>query len=419
MAQIRATDIDIILIRNILGAASTDLGTICTYPNVNRWARYKPISYQKTEALTEAEIVGANFGLTMKTINLNTIQNPQQWDYAKPTGGLSSPYRLADFSKYNHEAAPFVVVRDTSWKVANVVFDDFVILPTFKWGTGVNEGQSDGSTSLYNIEIYPYELKYAGAPFAFTTYYIGLCFILPNNVYSWIWSDKQIGQATYASPLLLRFSSADSNLRNYMLNTMQGGDEIVATPVIASVASATAPYMFSVPQGNQIIVTKSAEVSFDWTMLELRLVSSRRGALGSLPSLAADPTSIAGNEIYKPYSADSGEVISVWIRVSAISVYTTAVLGAQVGMIFDAYTIGQGAVTMYNSYQGSQITSISLTPNVAREFWVLTQAVPASLFYNLPTYNGNQNTVVALQARLTYNAVVIPPSGYFTGKWLA
>ena len=36
-------DVGVLMVRNVLGYPSTDLGTLCSCENVNIWSRYKPV----------------------------------------------------------------------------------------------------------------------------------------------------------------------------------------------------------------------------------------------------------------------------------------------------------------------------------------------------------------------------------------
>ena len=88
-------DVGVLMVRNVLGYPSTDLGTLCSCENVNIWSRYKPVR-AAMDVLTDT----LRNELTGFKINPNTLY--LEWD--KPTGGTTSPYRIGDFRGYNHDA---------------------------------------------------------------------------------------------------------------------------------------------------------------------------------------------------------------------------------------------------------------------------------------------------------------------------
>lgn len=98
-----------------------DVGRVCLHGNINKWAKYKPIHHTGVVALTEAErkdrrssgeydgVVIAQTNLTLESIHNATFE------YIRPQGGSTSPYRLSDFLNesqtvgYNHLARPNIV----------------------------------------------------------------------------------------------------------------------------------------------------------------------------------------------------------------------------------------------------------------------------------------------------------------------
>lgn len=87
--------------------------------NINKWAKYKPVSYPIPFILSEQELKQANYGLSAFHIGHSTT--PQQlmdeaikgtdfYPYVPPTGGERSPYRISDFRGYNPDAeAPYIM----------------------------------------------------------------------------------------------------------------------------------------------------------------------------------------------------------------------------------------------------------------------------------------------------------------------
>ena len=103
------TNITTAMVRNELGAATNNVGALCTHPNINKWAKYKPVRYQKNGGLTESERASVSYGLSLMPAGSleNLIQsynsNSEGVIYAKPNGG-NYPFRLGDFRGYTHNA---------------------------------------------------------------------------------------------------------------------------------------------------------------------------------------------------------------------------------------------------------------------------------------------------------------------------
>lgn len=108
-------------LQKCFGKSKTDLGTLISISDINKWAKYKPIVVpRRIDRLTNADISNAKYGLTpalnsmlysksdagstgtsivADTDELEQVLNSNaQWTYAKPGGTLSAPFRLADFS---------------------------------------------------------------------------------------------------------------------------------------------------------------------------------------------------------------------------------------------------------------------------------------------------------------------------------
>ena len=104
------TNISTTLVGQTIGLASDVVGTLCSSTLINKWSKYKPVVYP---AITTTgnwwKAVDGNCGLSIPEYsNINNlvtaITNGVTWNYNKPTGGASSPYRLGDFRGYEHNA---------------------------------------------------------------------------------------------------------------------------------------------------------------------------------------------------------------------------------------------------------------------------------------------------------------------------
>lgn len=122
-------------VKQVLGSASNDLGTLCKNTNINMWAKWKPVPLSNVLGLPDElegndgwagnPAYGTNkewwFGggaAQVRTYNVPTIEDLEDigadgvqnqakaWTYNHPGGGTSAPFRLTDFVGYKHDAQP-------------------------------------------------------------------------------------------------------------------------------------------------------------------------------------------------------------------------------------------------------------------------------------------------------------------------
>lgn len=143
-------------VNRVLGTAHTDLSHFCTDPNIKKWAQFKPLRYTAMGTTDQfnfttgqwatnsswwlGNFTGERWGMkfsieggigniSTRTSDGKTYREPTsgffynlmrdnlRWTYVKPQGSGSSPYspyRLTDFSFYNHAAKcplPFSFTR--------------------------------------------------------------------------------------------------------------------------------------------------------------------------------------------------------------------------------------------------------------------------------------------------------------------
>ena len=121
--QLITAPVSIRNLQDCFGLGSCDLGTIITTANINMWARFKPVKLATVGLITDAQRASVNHGISIPTPVIDDNGNVtaqhvidasgryEQWAYAKPTGGTSEPFRLADFADtisqgYYHAAQP-------------------------------------------------------------------------------------------------------------------------------------------------------------------------------------------------------------------------------------------------------------------------------------------------------------------------
>lgn len=120
--MISSTNISTTVVGNELGVSTRSVSQLCTSNNINKWSRYKPISYpvSNTDA-TPYWWRGTNgkCGFDIPLMNAGTETNTLTpiieaykkgtWNYIDgPKGGSNSPYRLGDFRGYDQNAQPFI-----------------------------------------------------------------------------------------------------------------------------------------------------------------------------------------------------------------------------------------------------------------------------------------------------------------------
>lgn len=121
MAALASSNISTSLVADTLQTSTHDVGALCSHQNINKWSKYKPViwPYTNTESLpTNMKRHQAEDGKCgFKGIQWMSVQQILDhylgrglscWEYARPTGGASAPYRLGDFRGYDHNAPMFL-----------------------------------------------------------------------------------------------------------------------------------------------------------------------------------------------------------------------------------------------------------------------------------------------------------------------
>ena len=112
------SNISVAMVKSELGASTNDVGRLCIHPNINKWSKWKPVMHSSLTPITQAQLADVNFGLKPPEPKTDyTEVMDMKWGYQKPTGGLSSPYRLTDFINYNKSAPAIAYVPDPDKKL--------------------------------------------------------------------------------------------------------------------------------------------------------------------------------------------------------------------------------------------------------------------------------------------------------------
>ena len=171
----------------VLGISGTDLATACQSSAINMWTKGKPegvasgLQAMPVGILTNAMRALNGYGIRtlyqngygslsglVSDLRNNSVRS--MFEYIKPSGGTSSPYRLADFNGYYHEA------HTPIWSPYNP--------------TDTLRVNGDGTLQLYfytnvngsDMEIGLKDLRFTSDSQTFADYYFGIL-IYDNSTY--------------------------------------------------------------------------------------------------------------------------------------------------------------------------------------------------------------------------------------------
>ncbi len=113
-------------IAQCFGVSTEDLGTLCSYSDINMWAKYKPLRHGYEGVLTDAQRALGGYGILATKYNVdnsssresainNAIAGNTGWRHDKPRGeNYSEWYRELDFDGYNHNSICPFYLEDAS-----------------------------------------------------------------------------------------------------------------------------------------------------------------------------------------------------------------------------------------------------------------------------------------------------------------
>jgi hypothetical protein len=137
-------------IATALGTTSLDLGTLCTSPSIDKWARYKPIVHHNIGYVSEAGRRLENYGLSATRFQQagRCIMPAYAWEYTRP----SSHFRALDFVQVASGGVPSTTVGYKNVGVAPCrgfyAGSDTGQLATYKYYLGQN---SQAAINVYAI----------------------------------------------------------------------------------------------------------------------------------------------------------------------------------------------------------------------------------------------------------------------------
>jgi hypothetical protein len=139
------------LVGQAIGTSSRKVNTLCSHSNINKWSRWKPIPLAKVTGITDLDLIENGFGLTYQwATNINSVLGVQGFEYVKPQGGATSPFRLGDFRKYNHDAIIPIGTGENS-------------SPAFTIKKGSAQWQNENAITSFRVNTTPaniYEIGY-------------------------------------------------------------------------------------------------------------------------------------------------------------------------------------------------------------------------------------------------------------------
>lgn len=101
-------------VKKTLGVSDSDVYKLCRSEKINMWSRYKPVRITDTLFPDRNSLWyrGSNNDCGIKPTRATSTdvipalynEGWADWSYSRPTGGMGSPLRLADFEKYLHNA---------------------------------------------------------------------------------------------------------------------------------------------------------------------------------------------------------------------------------------------------------------------------------------------------------------------------
>ena len=103
------SNISVAMVKAELGASTNNVGQLCIHPNVNPLSKWKPVRHESLTPITASHLELANYGFEFPSFTTYQGASESNWVYLKPTGGLSQPFRLTDFTNYDKYAETDVI----------------------------------------------------------------------------------------------------------------------------------------------------------------------------------------------------------------------------------------------------------------------------------------------------------------------
>lgn len=230
MARFPTTNLTQKYVCYAFGYMRARLSILCKNPNINMWAKYKPVknNFTQNRPTNWWKASNGNCGINVdyyhvydaascKAVGDDIRAGISCFSYDPPTGGANAPFRLGDFCGYNPEATHNVV---------------YVSVPeSVSWGHGLG---GDTSAEVYMAVQWRHDdsmlsltdLRVNEGVFSLSDWYLGAILTLPGQSDAWRIVTNSTKLADMENVDVLRF-------------TVGGTGEMALFPVIASVSMTT------------------------------------------------------------------------------------------------------------------------------------------------------------------------------------
>lgn len=252
MAALPNSNISTSLVKSAIGAATNDVGSLCTHANVNRWSKWKPIRSNKIAGIVAQDLINSKFGLDIVSRStiydlLTYYSTNSIWNYLKPTGGAISNYRLGDFRGYDHAA--YMAFNTTQ-------LDSFYYKTDDKIRNWIYNDQS-ALTSLIRWD----DLGYGD-------YYFGACIAKKSDFQQ---------NTRFTDPFSVKLGETPSTYVDVMIGNLDLGDYVVAQYITNDNVISANQHFIPIPNGYfEVQIKKSAlfviitgtrvGANVDWTL---------------------------------------------------------------------------------------------------------------------------------------------------------
>ena len=128
------TGVSVYDVQQTLGISSSDVGTLCSSNQINKWSKYKPVALSTLDTTSQLDGnkkwrsnatwwkgASGNCGIsvvrtcsTVASAKTDIDSGRTIWSKVAPTGGATEPFRLVDFNEYHNNAMPPVFSVDAS-----------------------------------------------------------------------------------------------------------------------------------------------------------------------------------------------------------------------------------------------------------------------------------------------------------------
>lgn len=157
-------------VKTVLGEKSDNIEVLCTSDKINWASKFKPVHIANTPFPDRDSDwwrgsdndcgIKPNYLTSYADVKTAiTTDNKNGWTYRKPSGGAFSPYRLADFAKYYHDAE--FPIR--GWSCSSQVQKGGVVQATLMYGL-TSSDPSGGGVLISGTSLAVNELFASGVP---------------------------------------------------------------------------------------------------------------------------------------------------------------------------------------------------------------------------------------------------------------